>query len=93
MTLTVKLDAKLEKTLRSRCATLGRSVSAVMRDALQAYLTQTESPQPSAYALGQDLFGRHTGPTHLASQRKAELSKIWDQKHPASPSVGAHGAA
>jgi len=84
MTLTVKLDASLEQALRSRCDALGRTVSAVMRDALQTYLAQTESPKPSSYALGQDLFGQHAGPVQLTSQRKAELAQIWDQKHPAN---------
>lgn len=82
MTMTVKLDAPLERALRSRCASLGRSASAVMRDALQSYLVQTALPAPSAYALGKDLFGLHGGRANLASARKAELTKIWDEKRP-----------
>lgn len=85
MTMTVKLDAELERALRSRCAAVGRSASALMREALVAYLAQTEPPTPSAYALGQDLFGRHAGPQDLTSQRKGELQQIWNQKHPALP--------
>lgn len=80
--MTVKLDAPLERALRSRCATLGRSASAVMRDALQSYLAQTTAPTPSAYALGSDLFGLHSGPKDLASKRKAEVAQIWDEKRP-----------
>ena len=82
MTMTVKLDAPLERALRSRCASLGRSASAVMRDALQSYLAQTELPAPSAYELGKDLFGVYGGPVNLARDRKAELAKIWDEKRP-----------
>jgi plasmid stability protein len=82
MTMTVKLDAPLERALRSRCVTLGRSASAVMRDALQSYLAQTAAPVPSAYALGSDLFGLHTGPKDLASKRKTEVAQIWDEKRP-----------
>ena len=82
MTMTVKLDAPLERALRSRCASLGRSASAVMRDALQSYLAQTAAPAPSAYALGSDLFGLHTGPKDLASKRKAEVAQVWDAKRP-----------
>lgn len=82
MTMTVKLDAPLERALRSRCASLGRSASAVMRDALQSYLAQTAVPAPSAYALGSDLFGLYDGSENLASSRKAELAKIWDTKRP-----------
>ena len=82
MTMTVKLDAPLERALRSRCASLGRSASAVMRDALQSYLAQTAAPTPSAYALGSDLFGLHTGPKDLASKRKAAVARVWDEKRP-----------
>ena len=82
MTMTVKLDAPLERALRNRCASLGRTASAVMRDALQSYLAQTVAPVPSAYELGKDLFGLHGGPVNLASGRKAELAKIWDEKRP-----------
>jgi plasmid stability protein len=82
MTMTVKLDAPLERALRNRCASLGRSASAVMRDALQSYLAQTELPAPSAYELGKDLFGLNGGPVNLARDRKAELAKIWDEKRP-----------
>lgn len=80
--MTVKLDAPLERALRSRCASLGRSASAVMRDALQSYLAQTAAPAPSAYELGKDLFGLHGGSVNLASERKAGLAKIWDEKRP-----------
>lgn len=83
MTMTVKLDAPLERALRSRCASLGRSASAVIRDALQSYLAQTAVPAPSAYELGKDLFGLHGGPEDLATKRKTELAKIWDEKRPA----------
>ncbi|MFZ4624803.1 MAG: CopG family ribbon-helix-helix protein [Rhodoferax sp.] len=93
MTLTVKLDDALEHALRSRCKALGRSASALMRDALQAYLTQTEPTPASSYALGQDLFGKHAGPVDLASQRKAELPHIWDQKHLVRTSAESDGRA
>ena len=80
--MTVKLDAPLERALRNRCASLGRSASTVMRDALQSYLAQTAAPAPSAYELGKDLFGLHGGPENLASERKTELAKVWDKKRP-----------
>lgn len=85
MTMTVKLDEPLERALRKRCATLGRSASALMREALQAYLAQTAPPALSAFALGEDLFGKHAGPADLSSQSRAALQQIWDQKHPAGP--------
>ncbi len=76
MTMTVKLDAPLERALRNRCASMGRSASAVMRDALQSYLAQTATPAPSAYVLGSDLFGLHAGPKDLASKRKTQLAQV-----------------
>lgn len=88
MTMTVKLDMPLERALRQRSITLGRSASALMREALQAYLAQTEPHAPSAYTLGEDLFGQHAGPPHLASQRKVQVQQIWDQKRQAVPVHG-----
>jgi plasmid stability protein len=82
MTLTVKLDAHTEQSLRLRIAASGRSVSDIMREALLQWLAQTPAPDASAYALGADLFGKHTGPADLATQRKAELLKAWDAKRP-----------
>ncbi len=82
MTMTVKLDPPLERALRSRCASVGRSASAIMREALESYLSQTAVPLPSAYALGSDLFGVHAGPEDLASKRKAEVARVWDEKRP-----------
>ena len=81
MTITVKLDAPLEQALRIRCASLvGRTASAVTRDALKSYLVQTSKPAPSAYALGRDLFGKHAGAIDLAADRKAILAQVWDEK-------------
>ena len=88
MTMTVKLDVPLERALRQRSVALGRSASALMREALQAYLAQTEPSSPSAYALGEDLFGQHAGPPNLASKRKAQVRQIWDQKRQALPVHG-----
>lgn len=82
MTLTVKLDPTLEHALRQRCSAQGRSVSDMVREALQTYLAAQPSEPPSAYALGEDLFGRHHGPADLATQRKAALAEVWaDKQH------------
>lgn len=78
MTMTVKLEGPLERALPKRSADLGRSASALIREALQAYLTRTELPLRSAYALGEDLFGRQAGPGDLATRRKQRLQQIWD---------------
>ena len=87
MTMTVKLDAPLERALRRRSADLGLPASVLMREALQEFLTKTEPAPRSAFALGQDLFGRHAGPTDLACARKAELTVVWGQKRPVAPAL------
>jgi len=82
MTVTVKLEPLLEEQLRQRAQSTGRNTSDVVRAALQAYLAQPE-PQPprSAYELGADLFGRHTGPTDLAARRKRAAADVWSARH------------
>lgn len=85
MTVTVKLDAGLEEQLRLRAASSGRSTSEVIRAALVAYLEAGEATPrarpPSAYELGQGLFGRHGGAATLAQHRKQALEDVWSAKH------------
>lgn len=85
MTMTVKLTAPLERDLRRRSADMGLPASVLMREALQIFLTKTAPEPVSAFALGQDLFGRHAGPRDLSQQRKAELARLWDQKRSVNP--------
>ena len=79
MTTTVKLPDLLEKSLRQRCAQEGRSISEVMRDALTAYLAQP-AVTASAFALGEGVFGRFSGPMDLAQNRKSQLLDVWEDK-------------
>jgi plasmid stability protein len=84
VTVTIKLEATLEERLRQRAASTGRSTSDVVRAALQAYLAQSEAEAPrSAYALGEDLFGRHQGPADLAQGRKRHAGDAWAARHAA----------
>ena len=76
MTLTIKLEPDLEKALGARSAALKQPKSALVRDALRAYLNQSASP----FELGRDLFARHAGPADLASQRKQYLVEVLDEK-------------
>lgn len=80
MTTTVKLPDPLEKALRQRCAQEDRSISEVMRDALTAYLAQP-AVTASAFALGEGVFGRFSGPEDLAETRKSQLLDVWEVKH------------
>lgn len=82
MTMTVNLMPRCSALCAAAVPPWGVLPSALMREALQAYLAQTEPPSPSAYALGGYLFGKHAGSQDLASQRKAELQRIWDAKAP-----------
>ena len=83
MTTTVKLPHSLEDSLRERCASEGRSISEVMRDALMMYLATAPKGVASAYELGQDLFGRKysdgLGLVDLAANRKAYAAGVWDE--------------
>jgi plasmid stability protein len=82
MTVTIKLEATLEERLRQHAASTGRSTSDVMRAALQLYLSQPEpAAQLSPFALGEDLFGRRSGPRDLATVRKQQVAAAWTQRH------------
>ncbi len=81
MTTTVKLPPSLEQSLRRQSAVEGRSISDLMRDALTAYLARVPQAPPSAWSLGADLFGRHAGPSDLATTRRAQAAEVWDEKH------------
>ena len=81
MTVTVKLEPGLESRLRLRATTTDRNASDVIRAALLAYLDAPEQVAPlSAYALGADLFGHHTGSPDLATERKQAVADIWAQR-------------
>ena len=83
MTMTLKLPPEMELQLRHRSDIRGTSVSALMREALQAYLDIPAPQSPSAYELGKDLFGRYSGPDDLSTNRKQHLLEIWNAKHEA----------
>lgn len=81
MTMTIKLAPEMEQQLRQRSAALRQPASALIREALAAYLASTTPSAASAYSLGADLFGRHSGPADLAETRKKHLVQTWADKH------------
>ncbi|WP_455227261.1 ribbon-helix-helix protein, CopG family [Lautropia mirabilis] len=85
MTITIELPPELEHQLHQRSTQEGRSISELMCDALRAYLKNTSAPKLSAYSLGADLFGRHTGPTNLAALHSHHLADAWEEKHHRAP--------
>lgn len=83
MTLTVKLAPELEERLRQHAAATGRTSSALMREALESYLDQTQvSTRKSPYELGLDLFGRHEdGPRDLSTTYRQQFADWVAAKH------------
>lgn len=86
MTITVKFPAALEADLRRHAEAQGTATSLVVREAVAQYLlrAQASTAPPSAAALGDDLFGRYSGPADLATQRKAAVAEVWGAKHAAA---------
>lgn len=74
--LTIRLDKKTEEQLESTSEMLGLSKSEVVRQSLQQFLSNVE--KPTAWDLGQDLFGKHSsGIGNLSlSKRQQILDKI-----------------
>ena len=93
MTMTVKLPPELESGLRRYAAASGVAASVVIREAVRQYLVTAPAAQPSAFALGAGLFGRHAGPGDLASTRKAAVAEIWSEKRRATQAPPADNAA
>jgi hypothetical protein len=82
MTITVRLPAKLEASLRSRLDKHKVRLSAFVREAIAEKLEQQPEGRPSAYDIGKELFGRHGSGRHeLSSNRKAILSELLRAKH------------
>ena len=91
MTMTIKLAPEMERALRLRSTQLGKPASTLMREALTAYLNAPVPLEPSAYALGEDLFGKHHGAPDLASHRKSELLSVWEAKRQGKRMVAPRG--
>ena len=68
MTISVRLDHALEHDLESVALRTGQSKSHIIKQSLKEYLAK-QNPQPTAYELGKDLFGK------LGSGETAPASK------------------
>jgi hypothetical protein len=78
MTLTVKLEPVLERTLARRSAERGVPKSVVVKEALVEYLAREPT---SAYEAGKDLFGRSgSGDGKLSAQRRERYATLVDAK-------------
>jgi hypothetical protein len=84
MTLTVRIDHRVEQALIAYCASAGRSKSEVLKESLAQFLTSKAALTPTPFELGADLFaqpGHALGPAELSSQRKTLLKQILNEKH------------
>lgn len=78
MTLTVKLEPALERTLAQRSAERGVPKSVVVKEALVEYLAREPA---SAYETGKDLFGRSgSGNGKLSTQRREHYAALVNAK-------------
>lgn len=70
MTISVRLDDELEHDLESVALRTGQSKSYIIKQSLKEYLAK-QKPQPTAYELGKDLFGKYgSGDTEPASKER-----------------------
>jgi len=82
MTITIRLPAKLEASLRTRLGKRRSRLSDFVRDAIAEKLEREPAEPPSAYDVGKDLFGKHgSGRRDLSSNRKAILNEVLRAKH------------
>ena len=89
MTMTVKLDHMFEQMLRERCEALGKTASAFMREALEAYLELTKPKTASAFDLGKHVFGKYSSIDSTGSSRRRELRGAYlDEKYERRQAAG-----
>ncbi len=74
--ITLRLDQKLEQQINTAAKNLGVTKSELIRKSINEYLRRVK--QPTAWALGEDLFGKYSsGLGNLSSDRKELIrSKI-----------------
>jgi plasmid stability protein len=69
-TISLKLPDEIDARLEARARTLGRSKSAITREALARFLEERPVPGVSCLDLVRDLVGIARGPGDLASNKK-----------------------
>jgi hypothetical protein len=73
MTITLRIEKKLEHALRNAARDEGVSKSEVLRRCLREYLSRRQ-PSATPWEIGQHLFGRHgSGRSDLSTNRKKIL--------------------
>jgi hypothetical protein len=80
MSITIELDPSLEKELESLVEIEDINISLLVQQFLESLIQ--EKRQPSAWELGQDLFGKYgSGQGNLAKDRKKILREKIHAKH------------
>ena len=73
--ITLRLNQKLEQQINNTAKNLGVTKSELIRKSINEYLHKLK--QPSAWELGEDLFGKYSsGLGNLSSDRKELISSI-----------------
>ena len=73
--ITLRLDQKLEQQVNNTAKNLGLSKSELIRRSINEYLSKLK--QPSAWDIGEDLFGKYSsGLGNLSSDRKELIKNI-----------------
>ncbi len=81
MPISVRLDRALESRLNHVSEKLRVNKSEIIKRSLEAFLEQFEQP-PSAYELGEDLFGADKSPAkRIATDYKKLLKEKLRAKH------------
>lgn len=79
--LTVRINKEIEKKLDNYSQQKNLSKSAIVKEALIAYLTKAQLSD-SPYELGQDLFGQDgSGNSSASTTYKSKLKKRIHEKH------------
>jgi len=71
--ITLRLDSKLESGLVSAAQKLGLSKSELIRQSIAEFLSKLDDPKPSAWQLGESLFGQHGSQNGNLSRDRKEL--------------------
>jgi len=73
--LTIRLDKDMEKDIDSLAKLANKTKSELVRECLAEYITNYE--KPSAWELGEGIFGKHaSGEGNLSKDRKQLLTDI-----------------
>ena len=77
--ITLRLDPQLEQTINQVSQQMGVSKSELIRRSIAEYLDKLE--KPSAWELGQDVFGKYASEnSNLAKDRKELVKEIIQAK-------------